>query len=285
MPTKQPTTCAQQVQIIKSKGFIVDDEQACEEFFKLHNFYRVKAYRLPFRHKDGTYDQGIPFTRIQRIYAFDGELRNLLTKVIESIEMYCRTCFARQFTDAYGPLGYMDENNFSIAHNHQKFIDYIDRYIEENKKTPVVMHHKQNFNGDFPIWVMIEYFSLGTLSYFYCDMCTQDQKAIAAKYGTSVPCLKSWMRCITDLRNRCAHFSRLYFWAFPSVPKMPAGVNYKANHSLFSQVLMLSYLNPDHTEWNQKILVRLEELINEYSSDISLNHIGFPKNWKDLLNR
>lgn len=285
MSTKQATNCSQQVQKIKDKGFIVADDAACEAFFDQHNYYRVSAFLLPFRRKDKTYFKGVPFSRIQSIYFFDSDLRNLITKIIESIEMYCRTKFARQFTDAYGALGYMNGTNYASIHNHQKFLGYIQQYIQDNRKTPVVTHHMTNYGGDFPIWVMIEYFSLGTLSYFYSDMKTPDQKAIAFEFGTSVPCMKSWMRCITDLRNRCAHFSRLYYWAFPAVPRMPTGINYVSDHTLFSQIVMLSYLFPNRSEWNNELLPQLDNLLNKYLPNISLKHIGFPANWRVLLTR
>lgn len=43
------------------------------------------------------------------------------------------------------------------------------------KSTPVVRHHMNKYDGHFPIWVIIEYFSLGTLSYFYRGMKNNDK--------------------------------------------------------------------------------------------------------------
>ncbi|WP_419041775.1 Abi family protein [Holdemanella porci] len=54
--------------------------------------------------------------------------------------------------------------------------------------------------SQFPIWVIIEFFSMGMLSYLYADLKSADQKMIAKKsYHTSSVCLKSWLRCLTDL--------------------------------------------------------------------------------------
>ena len=38
--------------------------------------------------------------------------------------------------------------------------------------------YKANYDGQFPIWVIIEFFSMGMLSYFYKDMVTEDKKAM-----------------------------------------------------------------------------------------------------------
>ena len=83
------------------------------------------------------------------------------------------------------------------------------------------------------------------LSLIHIYLQSGDQKYLAKElYGTSVACLKSWLRCITDLRNRCAHYSRLYYWSFPALPKMPRELETSPNRKLFSQILVLKLLYP-----------------------------------------
>ncbi len=281
---KQPKTYDQQLEIIKLKGFVVNNDTECIEFLKQVNYYRLSAYFLPFRKKDGTYFENINFNRIQRIYEFDSRLRGLLFHCIEKIELYLRTQLAYYSGHIYGSLGYIDENNYNEKHDHEKFTKLLNVCIEENKNTLVVKHHKEKYKGAFPIWVIIEFFSMGMLSYFYADLQSGDQKSIAKEvYGTSVACLKSWLRCITDLRNRCAHYSRLYDWSFTALPKMPKGFDTLQNRKLFSQVLVLKLLYPDKKEWSSNIMIELKAVIEEYENDISLKHIGFPQDWYEQL--
>ena len=64
--------------------------------------------------------------------------------------------------------------------------------IADNKRTLVVKHHNQKYGGKFPLWVIIEFFSMGTLSYLYADLLTPDKKQIAAtSFNTSADCLQS----------------------------------------------------------------------------------------------
>ena len=56
---KSPKTYEEQVEIIKRKGFIVDDDETCKSFLKQANYYRLSAYFLPFRNADGTYFENI----------------------------------------------------------------------------------------------------------------------------------------------------------------------------------------------------------------------------------
>lgn len=281
---KQPTTYGQQVELIKKKGFCIEDDDECIEFLHQANYYRLMAYLLPFKKRDGSYVKGIDFNRIKRIYEFDGRLRSLLFQSIEEIELYLRTQFSYYSAHKYGTLGYMDKNNYSERLEAESFFRHVDSCIEDHKKTMVVKHHKEKYGGQFPIWVVIEFFSIGMMSYYYAGMKTEDQKALAKDlYAANPALLKSWMRCLTDLRNQCAHYSRLYAWVFSAIPKMPRECSFVSDRKLFSQIMMIKFLYPNKQKWNSKPLNELKALIEEHGEDISLRHIGFPENWEELL--
>lgn len=111
----------------------------------------------------------------------------------------------------YGALGYICKDNYNNHHNHEKFIQQINDNIERNKNKLAVKHHKKFYGGKFPIWVIIELFTVGQLSLFYSDMLRTDKKAIAKNlYHTTDTNMASWLKCLTELRNNCAHYSRLY---------------------------------------------------------------------------
>lgn len=204
----------------------------------------------------------------------------------EKIEFYLRTQLAYYSAHTYGSLGYLEADNFSGRHNAQKYQDKIQACISENERTLVVKHHNEQYEGKFPIWVMIEFFSMGMLSYFYNDMKAADQKKLAKEmYGTSQSCLISWLRCLTDLRNRCAHYARLYYWSFPALPKMPKEASITADRKLFTQIFVLKYLFPDREAWNGGVMIEIEALMEEFQKDISLKHIGFPPEWAELLKK
>ncbi len=284
LDVKRPTTYEEQAALIEVKGFHIEDLESCISFLNQANYYRLSAYFLPFRKKDGTYIHGIKFNRIKHIYEFDSRIRSVVFQTIEQIEFYTRTQLSTQLALNYGALGYLEPTTYSTHHDSVRFLEKIQTCISENKRTPVVQHHIKKYGGRFPIWVIIEFFSMGMLSYLYANMRTPDKKEVAHEsFHTSAECLESWLRCITDLRNRCAHYSRLYYWSFPAIPKMPRGITYQADRKLFSQLLMLKFLYPDANQWNAHVLIEIETLIDEYESDISLKHIGFPSNWRTLL--
>ena len=106
---KEPKIFEEQLTLIRGKGFIIPEgkEQNCIEFLQKTNYYRLSAYFLPFRKKDGTFFPNIKFSRIQRIYDFDSQLRALIFGIIEDIEVYFRTQIAYYAAHKYGTLGYL----------------------------------------------------------------------------------------------------------------------------------------------------------------------------------
>ena len=54
---KEPKNFDEQLTLIKGKGFIIPDgrEQECIKFLQKVNYYRLSAYFLPFRKKDGVF--------------------------------------------------------------------------------------------------------------------------------------------------------------------------------------------------------------------------------------
>lgn len=287
MELKKPTSFEEQVALLQEKNIIVTDKSACIDFLSKTNYYRFSGYFLPYMHKnEGRCFISINFEQFQEIYSFDAKLRNLISGAIEKIEVYLRTQLAYYHAHHYGAEGYMDKNSFNSRHNHQAFLKHINSCISENKNTLVVQHHIHHYEGHFPIWVIIDYFPVGMLSYFYRGMKNRDKAYIAKTlYGVNYQTLESWLRCLTDLRNRCAHYSRLYYWIFPALPKMPPSEKYVPTRRLFAQLYMLKLLYPATEDWNQEFLKPLTKLMKTYKDSISKKHIDFPYRWKSMLQK
>ena len=284
MELKEPKTYEEQVSCLAEKDIEIENVDECIGFLKKVNYYRFSAYYLPFKGSDGKCTTLIPFSRLQKIYEFEQELRSLILMAIEDIEIHMRTQMAYHSAHTYGADGYMLSSSYNKKHNHASFSKHITSCIDENSKTLVVQHHMAHYNGKFPIWVIIEFFSIGMLSHFYRGMHTKDRKAIARSlYNTSHFVLESWTRCITDLRNKCAHYARLYYSVFPAIPKMPNDVKYKPTRKLFAQLYMLKFMYPDHKKWNDSFVKPLAKLIKKYKPYIELSHLDFPRTWKSML--
>ena len=115
-------------------------------------------------------------------------------------------------------------------------------------------------------------------------MKTQDKKAIAKRvFDTSFIYLDTWLKCLTILRNKCAHYSRLYNTRFIVRPKLNLSFNKKPY--LFEQLIVLKNLYTNAKTWNNNFMISLSALVEEYVEYINLEYVSFPENWKEILNK
>ena len=78
---------------IRKKGIQIDDENFVSEVLTRLNYQRLLAYRNKFllSQNPEVYKEGTNFNDIYRLYKFDRELKFILQKNIESIELMMRT--------------------------------------------------------------------------------------------------------------------------------------------------------------------------------------------------
>lgn len=284
---KSPITYSQQVKLLQSRNVLVSNPSECEAFLSRVNYYRFTGYLLPFLDRSSDCcNPPIEFNRIVQIYVFDAELRNLIVRVIEKIEIYLRTQLAYRSAHQYGALGYMDAQNYNRHHDHVKFLGLVNKVISDNRNNSVVRLHIAGYGDKFPIWVIIDYFSLGMLSKFYSDLPNKDKKHIAQElYGVNYQALSSWLKCLTDLRNKCAHYSRLYYCSFPSLPVLRNNPSFSPDRRLFTQLFMLKLLYPEPSRWNEDFIIPLIRIMDKYRNSICIKHLGFPCRWRSILSQ
>ena len=295
MDVKQHNTYEEQVNKMISRGCIVTNKENAINVLKRVNYYRLSAYFLPYKGADDLYIDGTNFETIYGIYSFDQKLTVMLYGLIEEIEVFIKTQISYYHSMTYGALGYLDNNNFSTTKSdkHTELIKKFESDVQNNKDTLFVKHHINNYDGKFPLWVAVELFTLGNTSQFYAQMKAADQKAICrnmkeiTSYTYTYKQLESLLFCLTHLRNKCAHFSRLYFYKFGTAPNFPDYVKKNisidiCNLKIYQYLYVLKLLMPVSEHWNS-FVADLEALLDKYSEQVSLNHIGFPDNWKAEL--
>jgi len=284
MQIKPPITFDAQLDKLKARGCIVTDEAFARMKLEQINYYRLTAYFLPFLQADGTYKPGTTFDGVYRVYEFDRKLRGLILSAVEEIELMLRTQLSYYHAHKYGALGYMDAANFKPYHNHARLLEHIEQAIVRNRAKPFVQHHVKQYGGKFPLWAIIELFTVGELSRFYADMHRADKKTLARSlYRTTDSNVSSWLLCMSNLRNDCAHYARLYYTMFGTVPATPNGFSYRLRDRVFDYILVLKFLYPDPMQWQHTFMNALAALIEEYQDAIDMRCIGFPRDWEKVL--
>lgn len=284
-------TFEQQLNILRERELIIEDEEEAIEVLKKCNYYRLSGYSLSMRQND-KFNEDSQFSDLMQIYNFDSELRGILMYLLEHIEISFRTHIGYYHGERYGPLGYRCSKNFINPIYFAKFNEDIDKYKEECKDREVfIKHHNKHYSGNFPIWVIVELLSFGTLSRLFCNM-HDDIKKIICKDNYNIPFdyVENWLHGFTILRNICAHRGRIYNKNINHAIKLSAkdrkvlgdvGIDInKCSKRLFMYLFVMKKL-VESTVWNTFICY-FENITIKYPF-VKLSYYGFPENWQEFL--
>lgn len=284
MSQKIPATIDEQIAKLRERGCIIEDETLVRDTLKYVNYYRLSNYFEPFSTDKHHYEEGTTFEKILRIYEMDRKLRSILIAALEEIEIALRAAVSNFHALKYGALGYLNPSTFSHSHNHPPFLSKIKHLIEVNEDREFVRHYNSHHGGSFPLWVMMELFSFGTLAFFFKDMHAADKKALAADYyGCSSSEMDNWIFCLNELRNYCAHYNRLYGNEFPVEPKTPRGIEQPLKPDVFGYIIVMKQLYHNKQNWNERVVKPISRLLRKNADIIRLSDIGFTEGWETLI--
>lgn len=284
MSKKNPATIDEQIDILKTRGCVIRNEEYARDVLKYINYYRLSNYFEPFSTSKHKYEEGTTFEKIMRIYEIDRKLRSILLAALEEIEISLRAAVSNFHALKYGALGYLNPQTFNRTHNHHNFIARLNHLIDANADRGFVEHYNLKHDGKFPLWVVMELFSFGTLAFFFKDMHEQDKKKLANDYYKCSPnCLDNWIFCLNDLRNYCAHYNRLYGNSFEIYPKSPKDFSQELGNNVFGYMIAMKQLYHDKSNWNERVVKPVTRLLRKNSDIVRLSDLGFPENWETLL--
>ncbi|MCM1333993.1 MAG: Abi family protein [Bacteroides sp.] len=281
---KNPATIRDQIEKLKSRGLVVEDEERAAFVLANVNYYRLVHYFSAFLENKHRYRPGTSFGKVMRIYDFDRLFRSLLLAVLEEIEISLRAHVSNYHAMKYGALGYLNEASYDLRHNHKTFLKKLDRVIEQNTGEAMVTHHIEKYGGAFPLWVIMELFSFGSLNAFFFDLKQEDRREIASRaFGLPFRYAEDWLDCLSLLRNHCAHYNRLYANRFGRVPKQPADRPRRIGDTPYDYILVAKRLYPRPNIWGEIFLDRLKNLFAEYADAVEPARLGFPDDWEEEL--
>ena len=211
---KQTLSIFEQIELLKSRGLNIADSAKATKNLEDVSCFRFVQYLRPME-ADKTPHQFKPNSRFEdavALYNFDLELRDLMFKAVQRLEIALRTKIIQEFSLAHGPFWFFDT---SLADDEHKFIENmnsIDRELQRSKED-FIKEHRRNYDKPIfpPAWKTLELASFGTLSKLYYNFSDKKlEKRVARQF--SLPqheVLESWMRSVTVPRNCCAYHSRL----------------------------------------------------------------------------
>ncbi|HFK5512586.1 TPA: Abi family protein [Elizabethkingia anophelis] len=293
MFSKDPTTVSQQLEILEKRGLEIDDKALATHYLSNVNYYRLGEYwySLQSDKEKHEFKPGSKFSEAISLYEFDRELRILLFDIIERIEISLRTKLIYYLSHEFNAWWFQNFDIFSDNRALAKTLASIDGELFRTKEKTISEHFKKYKNdGRFPpSWKTLEQTSFGTLSKLYGNLknTVSSKDKIAHEFGAvNHTFLPSWLQSIAQIRNYCAHHSRLWNKNLPGKPKLlhkapfewiediPEESEFK---NLYIHLCLMKYLlNIIHP--GNDFTQRLSALLTKYPT-VDPKALGMKTNW------
>lgn len=300
-------TINEQVDILKSKSLIIEDEEAVKETLLRENYFFIMGYRHVFL-KSETERKFIPGTTFDEVYSlftFDRDFRNIIFKNVLVIENQLKSVISYQLSKKYGyrEKDYLNPKNFTQGHDKARrvrdLIDKMKRQIRINATSHNATMHYINNYGYIPLWVLVKVLSFGIVCELYTILKKEDQIEIAEIFDTTPTILEDTLIILSNYRNLCAHEDIVFehktervipdtkYHDLMNIPKMDDEYIYGKN-DLFAIVLILKemlrkddfFLLMSEMEYEIQILA---DKLKTISIEKVLDRMGFPINYQQLI--
>lgn len=302
-------TIDEQIDILKARGLVVEDEKQAREVLFRENYFFISGYRHMFT-LPGSKNQFIPGTQFEELYGvftFDRKIRNTFFKNILIIENNIKSIMSYQLSKKYGfkEKDYLNPKNFTQDKLDERqvhdILNKVKRQIRINgRKHTATMHYIDNY-GYIPLWILVKVLSFGTMAEFYSILKKEDQQNIADVYNLDRETLEIYLIILSNFRNVCAHEDILYehrtqraipdckYHNLLNIELDSEGVYQYGKSDLFSLVIMLKRLlrKEEFEELIEEIkreVETLDDIVDTVSLESILNKLGFPSNWYDIKN-
>ena len=307
MSKKTFKTLEEQIEILKSRGLIVDDLDYAKDILLRENYFFISGYRHLFNKswKDIQFIQGTTFEELYAMFIFDRKIRNIFFKNLLIVENNIKSLISYQLSKKYGfkEKEYLDPKNYSRdpmkIRQVKDVLNKVKRQIRLNgKQHTATMHYITNY-GYIPLWILVKVLSFGILSELYTILDLTDQTNIASFYNLDTETLSIYLTILSNYRNLCAHEDILYdhrtqkvipdtkYHHRLDIEMTDNEYNYGKN-DLFAVVIIMKQMlsKEEFREFLGEVSYEIEILdgkINVIPISNILDKIGFPKNYREIM--
>lgn len=297
----------EQIDIMRSKGLIVNDEEETKKILFRENYFFINGYRHMFTTTNK--DKFIPGTTFEELYAtflFDRGIRNIMFKYILIIENNIKSIMSYQLSKKYGfkDKDYLNPDNFTQdpSRSRQVFdiINKMKRQIRVNGRQHSATLHYLNNYGYIPMWILVKVLSFGIISELFCILKYEDQMDIANLYKIDAQTLSIYLAILANFRNLCAHEDILYdhrtnrvipdcdYHRILEIAKDENDEYIYGKNDLYAVILIMKKMLSEEEfrdiifEIGYEIDI-LDGKVDTVSLNSILNKIGFPDNWRNIV--
>lgn len=224
-----------QISILRERGMEIHDLEFARSVLREIGYYRLSGYSYPYRAVQAeaallsdNFIEGTTIEKVVKLYRYDQELRAVTGLQLAKIEIVLRVMISHELgrVDPYIHLSphklgkkAWDKNNAQSTEQYAMWLEkYSTAVVRSNEDS--VVHYKKKYDAILPVWVAVHVLDWGSLRMLYDFARDEQRRAVANQLNISESQLSSWLLCLNDVRNVCAHHGRLYSRTFPKSPML-----------------------------------------------------------------
>lgn len=297
----------EQLDILKSRGLIVQNEEYATNILFRENYFFISGYRHLFMRsaKDNHFLVGTTFEELYAMFTFDRRIRNIVFKYLLIVENNVKSILSYTLSKKYGikEKDYLNPKNYTQdaikSRQVHDVLNKMKRQIRVNgRQHAATMHYMSNY-GYIPMWILVKVLSFGIIAELFSILKVNDQEQICKIYELNVETLSIYLSILSNFRNLCAHEDILYDHrtqrAIPDTRfHYKLGIEQTDDEYIFGKndlyavvIIMKQMLQEEEFreliyELGYEIDV-LDGKIDVLPLNTILNKIGFPENWRDIV--
>ena len=300
-------TLDEQINILREKGLIINDEAYTKEVLLRENYFFIMGYRHVFLKKDASrkFIDGTTFDEVYSLFVFDRMFRNIIFKNILIVENNYKSIFSYILSKNYGfkEKNYLNPSNFD--YDKEKTTQINDLLRKHKRQFRVygnqhgaTSHYMDNY-GYIPLWIGVKVISFGLISEMFSILKEEDKFSIASVYKIEPEEMEDYLPILANYRNLCAHedvtfdhFTQMMitytkYHSILNIKKLD-GEYINGKNDIFALIIILKRLLTDvdfkmmMNEINYE-LDRLSGKLNSIKIDDVIEKMGFPSNYKDIM--
>ena len=303
-----------QISILRERGMEIHDLEFARSVLREIGYYRLSGYSYPYRAVQAeaallsdNFIEGTTIEKVVKLYRYDQELRAVTGLQLAKIEIVLRVMISHELgrVDPYIHLSphklgkkAWDKNNAQSTEQYAMWLEkYSTAVVRSNEDS--VVHYKKKYDAILPVWVAVHVLDWGSLRMLYDFARDEQRRAVANQLNISESQLSSWLLCLNDVRNVCAHHGRLYSRTFPKSPMLTGedhelgflrrfvladvqeGNRREKKGQCFAQFTIIQYLL---SKMNLDGINDLPHLLHKFPevSPVSVKDLGVPEKWEEL---
>ena len=242
------TDIASQISLLGKRGMILDlPEEKIKEHLLDIGYYRLGFYWHTFeKNHDHEFKEQTKFSDVIKLYYLDTDLRNLLLKFTNRIEINFRTKVIYHVSNHYKESQTWFADPAIVPQETIDFVDknYSSQFIKNNK--PIKQHHFNHINDKYaPAWKTLEFLTFGNVFNIYKSIKNLELKEkISNEFGVvNLDKFYNLFKVVIDIRNSCAHGDVLYDYKRPQGIAVIPAIQFNNNDrsSLDSCIKVISF--------------------------------------------